>query len=108
MGMGRYSKHEDHNITWWIVSSKNKPSHDEALNILMTELNTYEQEDFASLLVVFKDELGIDLNNVNIFAEQRIQDLWQRKFIPKLEKLLDINYKELVELWNKNDLRVTL
>lgn len=104
MGMGRNQRRhlDKHITTWWIISSNTKPTQDEALAELMRELQIYDQENFAELMVHFKDDLGLNLNKINILAEQRIMDLYQRKLIDTLETLMDVRWKELRDFWNKN------
>lgn len=105
MGMGRYSegyRRDKHITTWFLMGSKTKPTINEALSHMMHELNIYDQGDFAELMVYFKDEIGMDMNKVNFLAEQRIMDLWQRKFMTTLEVLMNTTYKEIKEFWNEN------
>lgn len=103
MGMGRFQKHDDKHITtWWIIGSNTKPTQDEALDILMRDLDTYDREDFAELMLHLRDELGTDLNKINILAEQRIMDLYNRKLINTLEVLMDTQYKTLKEFYNEH------
>lgn len=104
MGMGRFCEKylDKHITTWWIINSKTKPTQDEALDILMRELDIYDREDFAELLVHLRDELGTDLNKINILAEQRIMDLYKRKLIGTLEQLMDTRYKEIKKYYDEH------
>lgn len=101
IGLGNDS-YNGHCTTWWVMSSKTKPSQDDALYHLMREIELYNREDFGEVLTAMKEDLTMDMNKVNFLAEQRVMDLYKRKLIPRIEELMETRFKDLLEFWNEN------
>lgn len=103
MGMQKYGERWDnHNATWFIMTSRTKPTTDEALIYMMEKLDFYDEENIVDLLQKMKNEYAYDLNEVNIPAQERLRDLWERKVKYKLQEVLNCKYKDLKKLWETN------
>lgn len=95
----------NHNATWWIMTSKTKPTTNEALEHLMDKMSMYYddcEDDFTELLIKLKSEFCMDLNKINLKAEKRMQDLYARKMWTAFKKIMGTNYNEVRKFWDEN------
>jgi len=107
MGMGRYTEFssDKHITTWWIMESNEQPSNEDALYYLMNQLELYDRDNLGDVLQFMKDSMSRNMNDVNYVLEERIMDLWKRKVVYTLERLMDTSIEEIKKFWNENQTR---
>jgi hypothetical protein len=94
MGLRSGSGHYDYNGSWFGVWSKNEPTQDEVIHLLMQTMDWYHEhgDDLISVLNQKREE-EYDLNKLDLYNEDRSRYLWTTKMRDSLQRIF--NFKHL-------------
>lgn len=98
----RRNSYDKRNATWWIMGSKNKPTNDDALYHVMSELDMFDTDTFTEYLIKIREEFETNLNTLNIRAHERLHHLYNNKLMGKIQDIVGVRYEKLKDFWDEN------